>query len=199
LFIGEIGDNKLRRTVHVIYRVAEPTIVEDDKRSSRSEPRVSDAAVALRFSYPGENRNAETLLVHPVSGDVYVLSKRLDGPSDIYRVKPEFDGGNATVLAEKIGELKVPAVPNGQLTGGDISPDGKRVILCDYANGYELSLPDTGSNFDDIWRQPIEKVDLGKRPAGEAVCYSADGSSVFANSEKVGSPLNQIVRKPDNR
>jgi len=91
-----------------------------------------------------------------------------------------------------LSDIKVPAIPNGLITGGDISPDGKRVILCDYARAYEYRLPDDSANFDDIWKQSPEPVDIGDRLAGEAVCYSADGRSIFATSERAGSPFIRV-------
>ena len=80
------------------------------------------------------------------------------------------------------------------LTGGAISPDGKRVIICDYSSAYELQLG-TMTNFDDVWKQKPVPVNLGERKQGEAVTYSADGGSVFATSEKKNSPVIEVKRK----
>jgi hypothetical protein len=99
----------------------------------------------------------------------------------------------AAVKIEKVTEISVPAIPNGLLTGGDISPDGRRIILCDYTQAYELRLPDASTNFDDIWGQEPEPVDLGKRAAGEAVSYNINGTSIFATSEKKHSPVIEVA------
>ena len=96
---------------------------------------------------------------------------------------------------EKLTDLTVPAVPNGFLTGGDISPDGKHAIICDYFNAYELTLPDGAKNFDEIWKQKPLIVELGERKQGEAVGYSADGKSIFATSEGKNSPLIEVSGK----
>jgi hypothetical protein len=89
----------------------------------------------------------------------------------------------------------VPAVPNGYLTGGDISPDGSRVVLCDYSAAYELILPAGAASFDSIWSQRPTPIDLGERMQGEAVSYAAEGRSIFATSEKKRPPLIQAKRK----
>jgi len=81
------------------------------------------------------------------------------------------------------------------LTGGDISPDGRHAIICDYTQGYELSLPEGSANFDDIWRQTPEVVDLGKRPHGESVGYNADGTAVYATSEDDNAPIIEVKRR----
>jgi len=86
------------------------------------------------------------------------------------------------VIAEKVGEVSVPSVPNGLLTSGAISPDAKRVIMCDYSAGYELNLRGGGS-FDEIWKTKPLRVDLGDRKHGEAVTFSADGKSIVGTNE----------------
>ena len=50
-------------------------------------------------------------------------------------------GTGTTVQNEKLTDLSVPSTPEGHLTGGSISPDGKRVMLCDLEGGYEWSCP----------------------------------------------------------
>ena len=81
------------------------------------------------------------------------------------------------------------------LTGGDISPDGKRVVVCDYFSAYEFVLPESASNFDEIWKQTPLAVELGKRDIGEAVGYSIDGNAIFATSEKKNSPVIEVRKK----
>lgn len=195
LYIGEIGDNKAQRPEHAIYRVVEPTLSPDDAASTRASPLISANAEVTRFSYPDFDQDGETLMVVPGSGDIYVVTKRVSGPAGVYKLKGDF-GGNSAQLAEAIGEVSVPSIPNGFLTGGDISPDGKRVIICDYSRAYEFSLPETSQRFDDIWKQTPETIDVGSRSVGEAIAYSVDGTSIFATSEKRGSPLIQVKRRP---
>jgi hypothetical protein len=86
-------------------------------------------------------------------------------------------------------------VPIGLLTGGAISPDGKRVALCDYQQGYELVLPPDVADFDAIWSQKLVVVDLGKRKQGEGVTYSPDGNTIFASSENKNAPLIRVQRR----
>jgi hypothetical protein len=194
LYLGEIGDNAKKRPEHIVYRVREPA-VQSGQSSDRKSPLVSEPADAAKFRYPDGNWNAETLMVNQQTGDVYVLSKRTDGPSGVYKFKPEF-GSDTVVTAQKIAEIAVPSIPNGLLTGGDISPDGRRVVICDYESGYELALPAGDPNFDDIWKQPIAVIDLGKREQGEAIGYSTDGNTIYATSEGKYSPLIELQRRP---
>jgi len=193
LYLGDIGNNELQFFEHSIYRVEEPIVKEPDARSNRKNPINIEAAELVRFKYPDTKQNAETLVVQPMTGSIYVLTKRLVGPSGVYRVKPDF--GKAEIQkAQIIAEISLPAIPNGLLTGGDVSPDGKRVILCDYSQGYEFTLPDGVANFDEIWLQKPKIVDLGERNQGESVCYSVDGSSIFATTEGQRSPVIEVKR-----
>jgi hypothetical protein len=195
LYIAETGNtNKLERTEHKIYRVEEPTVGEAPASSERRSPLETAAAVSIRFAYPDGARDAETLLVHPQSGAIYILTKSIDGPSEVFRLAPNF-GQEIVVRAEKIGSVAVPAVPNGLLTGGAVSPDGRRVLLVDLVAGYELKLPADAANFDAIWTQAPAPVDLGDRKQGEAATYSADGNSIFAASEGKNAPIIEASRK----
>lgn len=194
LYIGEIGDNKLRRREHAVYRVPEPTISDSTSGTGKNNSLIIDTVEIVRFVYPDFDQDAETLMVEPASGDIYVVTKRVSGPAGVYRVKPDFDNTDGQ-RAEKVTEISVPAIPNGFVTGGDISPDGRRIVICDYTQAYEWSLPENVSRFDDIWKQTASSVDLGKRKGGESVCYSPDGTSIFATSEGRNSPVIKTVRK----
>ena len=194
IYIGEIGDNKAKRPEHAIYRIAEPVVTPDGASSSRRAPLTASNASVIRFSYPERNSDAETLMVNPKNGDIYVITKHVSGPAGIFRIKPDFNRGDP-VKAEKVGELSVPAIPNGFLTGGDISPDGQHVIICDYTQAYEYTVPKNAANFDEVWKQAPERIDRGPLAQGEAVCYNVDGTAIFLTSEGKNSPLIEVKRK----
>ena len=191
IYIGEIGDNKFKRSEHIVYRVAEPGVKPEDASSSRRQPLNTSMAESIRFRYPDINQDAETLLVHPQTGLIYVITKRVSGPAGVYRVKADFSSAE-TQTAESVGRLSVPAIPNGFLTGGDISPDGRYLIVCDYTRAYEYKLPNDAAQFDEIWKETAVAIELGPRKVGEAICYNADGTSVFAASERDMSPVIQV-------
>lgn len=194
LYIGDFGNNKRTRGEFTIYRVKEPSVGDENKSSSKKNPVTTESAEAIKFSYPETRHDAETLMIHPETGDIYVVSKRLSGAAGVYKLKANYSLEKTNAL-EKIADFSVPATPNGFLTGGDISPDGKRAVICDYFNAYEIVLPENAKNFDEIWTQKPEIIELGTREIGEAVGYAADGNSIFATSEKTDSPFIQVKRK----
>ncbi len=195
IYIAEIGDNSNKRSEHIIYRLSEPTVTPADADSSRQQPRETGRAQEVRFSYPDSNPNAETLLVEPKTANIYVVTKRLTGPAGVYRIRSEY-GTDQVVKAEKIADISLPAIPNGLVTGGAVSPDGRSVVICDYSRAYELTLPDNSKNFDDIWEQQPETIDVGKRKIGEAVTYTPDGLSLILTSEGDETPVIEVKRKP---
>lgn len=194
LYIGDTGNNERLKSEFTVYRVREPQISGVEKNSSRKNPLETASAEAIRFDYPDVRHDAETLLVHPQTGDIYILSKSLTGAAGVYKLSKNYDFDKVNHL-EKIADITVPAFPVGFLTGGDISPDGKRIILCDYFNGYEIALPEKAKNFDEIWREKPLIVELGERAQGEAIGYAVDGKSIFATSEKRNSPIIEAKRK----
>jgi len=187
IIIADTGNNELKRNDLTIYRISEPRVSNDSRISSNKAPLSGPSADSLLFSYPDSPHDAEALLVHPGTGDIFVLTKSRNAPSGVYKIEPKFGGSDQ--VAMKVAEIKVPAVPNGTVTGGDISPDGKRLVVCDYFAGYELALPEGAGNFNEIWSQKPVRIDLGEREIGEAVAYTQDGSAIIALSEKRHTPV----------
>ncbi len=195
IYTGDIGDNRGKRSDHVIYRFREPDVKSAFPGSNRKNPNLTENAAILQFNYPDSKHNAETLMVHPRTGDIYVVTKLISGPAGVYRLKPAFDSGSIQT-AGKVADISVPSIPNGLLTGGDISPDGRHMVICDYTGAYEYTLPDKAANFDEIWKQEPVVIDIGERKQGEAICYTPDGNTLFATSEGRNSPVIRIDRKP---
>ena len=195
IYIGDIGDNSKRRDEIVVYRVIEPSIAPDDSSSTKSGPRNTDAADVIRLKYPDGKHDAETLLVHPSTGDLYIVTKVMRAAAGAYKLKAPFPKSMETTLVH-VGDIRFPNQMIGFITGGDISTDGKRVVLCDYLGGCELILAKTQAvGFDAIWKQPPVPINLGSRRQGEAICYGADGSALFLTSEGVPCPLIEIPRR----
>jgi len=192
LYVADIGDNELRRDILTIYRLIEPSIM--DRNSSRKDPISSEKAAMLRFRYPQGRNNAEALLVHPVSGEIYIVTKRKSGPAEVFKLTASFNSPDVQT-AVKINDIALPASPVGIVTGGDISPDGKLLALCDYYAGYEFVLPDNSAGFDKIWFQKPIPFDLGPRLIGESVAFGADSDSVYATTERQNPPLIRVERK----
>lgn len=193
LYIGDIGDNSSTRADVVVYRVAEPALNAATRTLTKKSPGTTEPAEAIRLRYPDGPHDAEALLVHPVTGHIYIVIKLLISDPTVYEAAPPFTPGK-TITMTQIGTVHVPSIFGGVITGGSVSPDGRRVALCDYFQGYELVLPAGSNNFSDIWKEKMVGFDLGKRKQGESIAYRNDGKALLATSEGRGTPLIQVVR-----
>ena len=190
LYLGDIGDNIDQRSEIVVYRIPEPAA----GGGSAPGPATTAPAEALRLRYPDGPHNSEALLVHPATGDVYVVSK--DGQSaKVYKAAAPLEPARPASLVQ-VGTIRLGSDSRGLevVTGGDISPDGRRVALSTYAQGYELELP-AGGAFDDIWAQRPAPVALGSRLQGESVAYRLDGNALLTTSEITPWQLQQVERR----
>ena len=198
LYIGDIGDNSEKRPDIVIYRVPEPDLRTAAKGSTKARPLTTEPAEAIRLKYPDGKHDAEALLVHPTTGNIYIVTKVAFANPTVYEAAAPFTTGN-TITMKRIGEVHVPSLFGGAITGGSVSPDGRRVALCDYFQGYELTLPTSSKNFDDIWKEKMTGFDLGKRKQGESIAYRLDGNALLATSEGKEFDLIQVERRRSSR
>jgi hypothetical protein len=193
LYIGDIGDNDAVRPEVIVYRVAEPALSAATRKFTKKSPGSTEAAEAIRLKYPDGKHDAEALLVHPRTGNIYIVTKVVIANAGVYEAVAPFRAGQSITM-RGIGEVHVPSIFGGVITGGSISPDGRRVALCDYFQGYEIVLPARSSNFDDIWKERMIGFDLGKRKQGESITYRLDGKALLATSEGKESPVIQVLR-----
>ena len=195
LYLGDIGDNLDVRTEIVVYRILEPAASTNGVVPSTASPAATSAAEALKLRFPDGPHNAEALAVHPTSGDVYVISKNAQA-ARVYKAAAPLDPARVAAMAH-VGTIRLGSGTRGleQVTGADISPDGKRVAVSTYAQGYELELPAGATAFDDIWSQPPSPVALGPRLQGESIAYRLDGNALLTTSEIAPSPIDQVERR----
>lgn len=175
LYVGDIGDNARERDAVTVYRFPEP-----QGESSAGAPTTSPAD-AIRLAYPNGAHDAETLLVHPITGDLYIVTKEVT--SGVYRAAAPLDASEITTL-ERVAKFSIFATLSDR-TGGDISPDGRRVAIATYGGWYELVLPahvDSGS-FEVIWDMTPTRIGTASTGQTEAIAYGSDGETVYMTSE----------------
>src|SRR5215212_2411164 len=189
LYAADIGDNGREREFVVVYRFPEPDL--NAAQGGGKEARATQPAEAIRLKYPDGAHNAEAFAVHPVTGDIYIVTKA-NAEAGVYKLAAPFDPKAVNTMA-KVASLRGPDFFGTLVTGADIAPDGRRVALCDYAQGYELTLPAGAAGFDEVWRQTPTALSLGPRLQGESVAYRLDGAALLATSEKTPTPLFEVV------
>ncbi len=193
LYVLDGGDNPpCGRADKRLLRFAEPALdPEGPPISFQATPEV------LRFEYPdrvvmnrrterNEDRfDAECLIVDPHGGDVYVVTKRDNDnrlAARVFRLAASamvWNGDRVHVL-EGVGDLT--SDERGMVTAGDVTADGRRVVIRDYATAYEFVLP-RGEPFEAVFRQPAQEISLLGELQGEGISYTADGRDLVTTAE----------------
>jgi hypothetical protein len=198
LWIGDIGDNHgVRDGGILVHRLPEPAVGRDGATVTTPAP------TSFRLVYPDRPRDAETLLVHPRTGRLYVVGKAPFGRTGVYAAPERLDPAAPNVL-ERVaavaprltgtaGGPDIGSVAQLLFTGGDVAPDGSRVVLRTYTDLYEWAVPgeDVAAAFAT---EPVVSP-LPPTRQGEAVGYGRDGRSVLVSSEGAGAPVHRLVQQ----
>jgi hypothetical protein len=158
VYLGDIGDNLGGAWPQVwIYRFPEPRTLRDQT--------VDVTRYTVR--YADGPRDAESLMVDPKTGRVYIASKNSDG-GHLYEGPPKLSASGINVFH------RIADVP--WVTDGAFSPDGSRLMLRGYFGA-------TDYRWHDGRPTEIGQVDLPLQPQGESVTYTRDGRAVLVGSE----------------
>lgn len=164
LYLGDIGDNIARREKIMVYRVAEPTV------STRQDPvktTLTDVET-LWLRYEDGPRDAETLMIDPGNGDLYIVSKRDPQPRVYRAAASSLENGKTTNLIYKA------AITLFWPTAGDISSDGGEIIVRGYKEASLWQRP-SGSNLWEAFNGAQISIPLADETQGEAIAFSSSG------------------------
>lgn len=165
-------------------------------------PKGSDEATEYDLSYPNDatDVNAKALLMGR-NGTPTIVS--YGSPTRVYQPVGALDDQNTNSL-ELVGTIKLgyTGTPGGQLaqagqkvvTGGAVSPNGKQVVLRTYTDAYEWDVKG-GNIAKTITSGKPRRTPLPKEPNGEAISFSADGSSYLTVSDSSTSETDAKVLK----
>ena len=173
LYLADIGDNLAHRETKTVYRVPEPAVTAGQSPITSALSGVE----ALRLRYPDRPRNAEALLLDPVSRDLYIVTKQ-EASVSLYRAAYPQPTDRVLTL-EDCGRLALSDV-----VGGDVSPAGDAILLKTYAAIY-LAHREPGERLDAaLLRGNYERLPYTPEPQGEAVAWAPDGGAYFTISEE---------------
>lgn len=188
LYVADIGDNHRRWSEVYVYRFPEPNVDSADPEAQWVDVQ-SEVVERFPVKYPDGARDAETLLLDPWSLDLYVVSKS-DFPARIYRLAYPYEHQE-----ERTFEL-YGTIPVTMLTGGDISPDGKAIVMKTKERIWLWTRDEGESLRDALMREPI-RVPYLPEPQGEAIAFDAEGLNFYTLSEKGSSSLAPIIYRYD--
>jgi hypothetical protein len=194
IYVGDIGDNDRNRNDTAVYRLPEPAV---DVHKFMQE-KTTAPPEWFPYRYPDGHHDAETLLVDPRTKEVYVVAKEWSGITGVYVFPMPLTPGREITL-KRVGTIRFAGrFLSGGLakyevlaTGGDISPDGRKLVIRTYLMAYEWNIAPGQSVAEAIKGRPREIV-LPLTRQGESICYRPDGKTMLMTSEGVHTPLYEI-------
>ena len=180
LYLGDIGDNLRIYEDKIIYRFPEPTYRASDGVSVDT---VSNFDV-LSFSYPDQNQDAEVLMIDPSTQDLYIVAKSQGEPT-LYRLPADQLQPGEKITAEIVGIAEISGSGILSLaTAGDISPDGKEVLVKTYGRVFYWKRDNNEISISELLSSNPDTLRYTPEPQGEAITFSLDPDGFFTLSEK---------------
>ncbi|GIL22862.1 MAG: hypothetical protein BroJett042_13750 [Bacteroidota bacterium] len=166
LYVGDIGDNRAQFPYKIIYRLEEPAQIESG---------VINQFDTLYVQLSDGVRDSETLMIDPISSDMFIVSKREDSVR-VYQFANTWKSGDTLTAEMKI------KIPYFNTVSADISADGSEVLLKNYDHIYYWKRKGSESIADLLKQVPSE---LAYKPEkqGESIAWSRDGSGYYTLSE----------------
>ena len=157
LYIGDIGDNQSQRELKYIYRVPEPDV---DSNQTPVDTTIYGTEI-ITYKYPDGKRDAETVMVDPLTKDIYVVSKR-ENNVRVYLAQYPQSTTDTLILEHKV------TLDSTRITGGDISPSGFEILLKTYYNIFYWQREPGQEVWETLENEPLI-VPYIWEPQGEAV------------------------------
>lgn len=205
LYFADIGDNLHQRSDGIsVYRLAEPNV---DVRQSGPKCRAGRTKPVrnwIRFDlqYPDIPQDAETFLVHPRTGQLFIVTKTYLDVSGVYAAPRVLRRDEPNVL-ERVATIVFPpssadpthnppfgAIGRVNATGGDIAPAADRLVVRTYTDAWEWTVED-GDVVAAFAATPL-RIQLPPTMQGEAIAYTRNGRSLLTSTEGVNAPVHLL-------
>jgi hypothetical protein len=166
LFVGDIGDNRSRYPLKIIYRFEEPVFDSANKTISQFD--------TFYLKLEGGARDSEAMMVDPISHDLFVLSKREDSIR-VFQASYPFE--TDTLIGHHRATLPYHEIPAAQ-----VSADGSEILIRNYDNVYYWQRP-AGTSILEVLATPPVLLTYERETQGEAACFALDGQGFYTVSE----------------
>lgn len=171
IYLGDIGDNLKIFPYKIIYRFEEPKIPAASIKVM--EIKKVDAIV---FTLPGETKDSETLMLDPNTRNLYILTK-WENPVQLYEIS------NPTSTRDTLEARKVLDIPLTLIAGGDISPDGKEILIKNYRRVFYWQNPNS-LPLQEVMNAEPKIIPYEEEAQGEAIAWKKDGTGFYTVSEQ---------------
>ncbi|WP_233595343.1 MULTISPECIES: cell wall anchor protein [Corallococcus] len=195
IYMGDIGRSSANfptpPSTFAVYRIPEPNIGAGQTSGDLT-------ATAFPFQYPDSPKDAETIMVHPTTGDIYIVTKSYAGASKVYKFPQPLPAPGVMSTLVFVANIQLPTTTDtnyAAATSGNIHPCDNRFLLRTYRKVYEFRAA-PGAAFETAFAAtPVSLTDTVEGQ-GEAIEYDPTGTAYYTMSESP-SPfrLKRVVRQ----
>jgi hypothetical protein len=168
LFAADIGDNAGARPEIQVQHIDVPDPVPTGDATVAA---VDIQTITLR--YPEGPRDAETLMVDPLTRDLVVVHKVFGGDSEVYEA-PEADWSDGDATLALVGTVAVGNTPLDATTAGDVGFGGYVVALRTYSSVLVFARRAEQSLAEALVTNPSCDGPTAIEVQGEALAFRAD-------------------------
>jgi hypothetical protein len=187
LAIADTGDNGGVRSDLYIHIIAEPEKLIENMSVSPVR--------TIRFQWSDGARDVESLFTAAANDSFYLVSKKRV-PAELFSLPIEARDGTHPKLIGTFEGIEQPDATimntkgdygryRSQITGADLSPDGRLIALLNYQQVTFFNMPDKHSNA----LRPLMHLVLPWLPQAEGIAFSSDGQSILIGGEQAPAPL----------
>jgi hypothetical protein len=189
IYLADIGNNDLKFSVFSLIRFAEPVTPSQ----GTATPIVINSYETFAFRYPSQVHDAETLLIDPVDGVPYILTKekKSSGSGYLYSYPLPFEAQNIKTL--KL--VKQFSHVDPRFSGGDTSADGRWVVVRNDSTVYTYLRGAAASPFADAFTSVFCTFDASNQGNAESLALATDaaGTRLYCTSEGAASPIYESI------
>ncbi len=183
LVFADVGDYELKRKSYVLYLLREPRMTKAPKfgKIDTIKPQMT-----LEFTYDTGPQHCQAVAVDasdPKAIKFIFISSNEGGNCIVYELPMPGTRDKGPLVAKTIAKLTIPTV-----TSLDISPDGSRMMVLTYGDGYEFTRTGDKKWSDALATKP-RILEMPIRHKGEAICYGADGKTLYLTADGARTPL----------
>ena len=182
LYVGDIGGNHGRQEVQT-FRIPEPLV--DPAWAGAPRSAGFSGVEAFTLVYPDGSYDAESLMVDPVSNELFVVTKQ-DGYARVYRANL-----NLLFPGSRVQLLFVTTLPFSKASGGDISADGAKIVLRREDFALQWDRP-AGESVTAAFARPGQAIPVigpPREPNGEGIALLPDGTGYVT----IGEGVNPVI------
>lgn len=193
LYVADTGDNGRSRSTVQIYRVPEPSV---NAGGGPFQGRALQGVERFDLQYPDGPHDVETMMVDPLTADVYLVVKDGSGDAPVFRARAPLSAGGVTTL-ELVTTLQFGTPPlsgDPLTTGGDVSPAGDEIAIRTYDAAFVWRRP-AGMTVDEALATAPCAVPQAAEGQGEALGFSASGDGYYTVGEGSATWINFVERR----